>query len=397
MKIEILVHDYGGYPFIFDLSRGLAAHGYSVLHVYSSASGSPGAEFEESENLAVLDLGKDLSPVNKHSFVQRFKQENEYGRLIEQKIAEVVPRIIISGNTPLEAQKRIARKCQKEGIYLIHWLQDLLSVAATSVLKKKNRLLAECVGRYFSFIEKMCLRKADHVVAISDDFSKKIQTWGVAIDKISVIENWSSIAELPLVKKENSFSLKYGIDDTFNLIYSGTLGMKQNPNALIEIAKMLRGKSNARLVVVATGSGVPYIEEAARKHNLDNLLILPLQPFSELPNVLGSGDLLIAVLESDASVYCVPSKVLTYYCAGKPVLLILSKNNLVSRKTIENDLGFVVEPDDAYGLNDVIGRALENPALLSSYGMRARAYAEEHFQVEKIVQRFLPVIRRALP
>lgn len=264
MKITILVHEYGGYPFAYHLSKGLAARGYSVMHVYNSASGSPGGDFKESENLRVLDLGKGRRLVNKNSFIQRYWQENNYGNLIARKIRELKPALIISGNTPLEAEKKMVKVCREEGIYLIHWLQDILSIAAEKVLYKRNRLLAKLVGIYFHNIEKKCLRKADHVVAICNDFARILLDWGVSSDRISVIENWANITEMPVVARQNSFSNKYGLTETFNLVYTGTLGMKQNPDLLLELAEIYKSRPNIRFVVVATGSGVRYVREQGK-------------------------------------------------------------------------------------------------------------------------------------
>ncbi len=392
--MKIIIHDYGGYPFIYDLSRALAGKGFEITHIYSSASGSPNGDFSDLDHLTVVDLGKELKKVNKNSFISRFRQENFYGTLIERKIRELNPDLVISGNTPLEAQKKIAALCVRRGIYLIHWLQDILSIAAENVIAKKSRLLSLVVGGYFRNIEKKCLLSADHVIPISQDFASIIQKWGIPEDRISVIENWSNIADIPLTDKSNAFSKHLNIEHTFNIVYSGTLGMKQNPELLAEIAVAYRDEQNVKIVVIATGSGVAYLKERAEAENLTNILILPLQPFKALPEVLGSGDLLVAMLESNASVYCVPSKILTYYCAGKPSLLIMSKDNLAARITTENKLGFVIDPGDLQGLRSVIDSTLADPAKLSAYGLRARQYAEENFPIERITDQFLQVINK---
>lgn len=104
----------------------------------------------------------------------------------------------------------------------------------------------------------------------------------------------------------------------------------------------------------------------------------------------------MSMLDSDASIYCVPSKVLTYYCAGRPSLQIMSKGNLAAQITLRNELGFVVEPDDLKSLIEVIDSATQNPSILTEYGLRARAYAEEHFDLDKVAQQFLPIIRNAI-
>jgi len=390
--MKILVHDYGGYPFIYELSRSLAGRGLKIIHIYSSSSGSPSSDFYESDYLTVIDLGKSLEKVKKDSLISRFWQERSYGKRIEKKIRELDPDIVISANTPLEAQKRVAAICFRKHIYFVHWLQDILSIAAENVIRKRNFFLSRIVGEYFRNIERKCLLSADYVITISVDFSSIIQKWGISTEKISIIENWANIADISLCNKSNVFSRENRIENTFNIVYSGTLGMKQDPELLVKVASTYRANPQIRIVVVATGSGVVYLKERVKTEGLTNILILPLQPFKAISEVLGSGDLLLAMLEPDASVYCVPSKVLTYYCAGKPSLLILSKENLAARLTIENKLGFVVEPGHFTQLRSVIDYALLNSEELDMYGRRARKYAEAHFGIEGITDKFLQII-----
>lgn len=392
--MTILIHDYGGYPFIYDLSSGLSCLGYNVIHVFSSASGSPSRQFKETKSLSVIDLGKGLQKVNKSSFWERYRQENHYGTLIARKIAETRPDIVISANTPLEAQKQVVKACSVLHIYLIHWLQDILSIAAEDVLKKRNRLLGWAVGSYFKRIEKKCLDLADHVVVISDDFSRFLKQWGIPEKKISVIENWSNIADIPLYPKVNSFSKQHKITDTFNIVYSGTLGMKQDPDTLIGLAEAYRDNPRVKFVLVANGSGVGYIVDKIKSSGFDNFLVLPLQPFHLVPQVLASGDLLLAMLDSSSSDYCVPSKILTYYCAGRASLLVLNKNNLGARKTLEHRLGYVAVPGDIQELKSIVDACMSDYKELAAGGQRARQYAEQHFSTDSIVGQFLPLITK---
>ena len=62
-----------------------------------------------------------------------------------------------------------------------------------------------------------------------------------------------------------------------------------------------------------------------------NLVFLPLQPMDVFPDVLGAADVLVALLENDAGPFSVPSKVLSYLCAGRPILLSAPPSNLSVR------------------------------------------------------------------
>lgn len=62
-------------------------------------------------------------------------------------------------------------------------------------------------------------------------------------------------------------------------------------------------------------------------------MILPFQPFEDLPAVLASADLLLAILTEDAARFCVPSKVWTGFCAARPNLLVVPEFNQAAKIT----------------------------------------------------------------
>lgn len=386
----VILHDYGGYPFSFDISYQLSLKGIEVYHIYSSASGSPQGNFKDGMNLKVIDLSDNLPKVKKGSFLKRFIQEFEYGKMISAKIVEINPDIVISSNTPLLAQIRLINTCVKNNIYVVHWLQDLLSLAAKKVLAKKIRVLGNIIGYLFFLIEKRCLNLADEVISISENFNEIITTWGIKSDKIKLFENWAQINEIPLFTKNNSFAQSNSLESSFNIIYTGTLGMKQNPDILLEISKYYSdNKSNVKVIVVASGDGVDYLKEQIKLQNLRNLICFPLQPYEMLPQILGTADLLIATLNEDAGDYCVPSKVLTYYCSGKASFLVVPIHNQAAKVTIENDLGFVVSPNNKNELFEQLNYYIDRPEKLLEKGANARRFAELNFDPVNLGNKFV--------
>ena len=66
----------------------------------------------------------------------------------------------------------------------------------------------------------------------------------------------------------------------------------------------------------------------AAARGLDNLVVLPLQPIERLREVLATADVAVSVIEPDAGAFSVPSKVQSYLCAGRAVLLAAPAANL---------------------------------------------------------------------
>ena len=65
--------------------------------------------------------------------------------------------------------------------------------------------------------------------------------------------------------------------------------------------------------------------------------------------MLATADVAVAVIEPDAAAFSVPSKVQSYLCAGRAVLLAAPAANLASRVVRAQGAGVVVEPEDRAG------------------------------------------------
>ena len=244
----------------------------------------------------------------------------------------------------------------------------------------------------FKQIEKKALKNSDHIITITDDFVTTIERWGINTDDITVIPNWSSIEKIPLLPKVNEFSKKYSIDDKFVILYSGTMGMKHNPHIICEVSNNLQDYTDIIFVVITDGIGLDVLKEGKKALKFDNLLLLPFQPFEIFPQVLASANVLLTLLEEDAGIFSVPSKVWSGYCAGRTSLLVIPEENLAAKRTKEINAGIVIPNDQTNQLSETILYLKENPDLCNEYGQNARNFAEEHFRIEKIANRFETIL-----
>ena len=139
MKSKILVHDYCGHSFAFDLSKELTKRiDYDIIHVYSANSAGPKANFV-SESITNLDILSIKSNKISSNIVKRFLQESFYGIKILRQLLISKPDLIISSNTPREAQKVIQIYSKIKKIPFIFWLQDIRSIAVKHILRKKSK------------------------------------------------------------------------------------------------------------------------------------------------------------------------------------------------------------------------------------------------------------------
>jgi colanic acid biosynthesis glycosyl transferase WcaI len=84
----------------------------------------------------------------------------------------------------------------------------------------------------------------------------------------------------------------------------------------------------------------------------------------------------------------VPSKVLSYLCAGRPLLASMPEENLAARTIQRAEAGIVTVSGDAAAFSASAELLLSNPNLRIELGHAARSYAERTFRIDAIADRF---------
>ena len=389
--LRIAVHDYGGYPFIVDLSRALASRGHIVSHLYADGFRPPRGQMD----LTAAGSSLALQPVTlaepiRRGGWRRVEQERRYARLLSAQIADLRPDVVISANSPLEVQAAVAAAAERTGAAFVFWLQDLHSVAISRVLGRRSRIFGRLIGWRFERLEKRLLRQADATVVISQDFLPVLRRWDVPVEGVDVIENWAPIDEDDHSAGSARWAAEHGLSRPI-LLYAGTLAFKHNPALLVELA---RGLPSACVAVVAEGPGTEWLR--AHGSGVHNLRVIPLQPIERVPDMLAAADLLVAVLEPDASSFSAPSKVLTYLSAGRAILGAMPASNAAARVVADASAGRIVDPNDVEGLISAARALLSDPVALARAGAAGRAYAIRTFDIERIADRFEAVAYRAV-
>ncbi len=395
-KKRILLHDRTGVPFTVQLGRELASRGHNVLYSYAAFFQSPkGSVRRKSSDLDNFQIkSMQLSkPFQKYSFIKRRFQEIEYAHDLVKQIKDYHPDIIILAGSHPDALAIVYKECRELGANLIFWVQDIYGVAIKRILNKKFPGLGSLVGNYYIWQEKQLLKKSDAIVLITEDFFPLMNQWGIDGQKCHVIHNWTSIEELPVRPKSNPWANTQRLDNKFTFLYAGTLGLKHNPNLLLSLAKHFSSNDQIRIAVISEGLGAEWLKEKREEQGIKNLILLGFQPFEQMPDVLGTADVLVAILEPEAGIYSAPSKVLTYLCAQRPLLLALPPENLSAKIVIENQAGWVVPPLETEDFLSAADSLVMDASLRTRLAANARDYAEKTFDIRAICNKFETIIR----
>jgi colanic acid biosynthesis glycosyl transferase WcaI len=398
--VRICVCDYAGHPFQVQLSRELAKREHDVLHLYFAEFQTPrgrlslGATDPPNFSVEGISLGQ---PFAKYQFVKRWVQERAIGWRIARRIQKFGAEVVFGSNLPLDALWIVLQSCLRANRGFVFWQQDIYSTAILRILRQKLGLLGFLIGKYYERLERRAAARSSAIVVVAESFRRTLEIkFGIDAGKINVIENWAPFDEIATRPKTNPWSTAHDLARQAVVLYTGTLGLKHNPSLILMLAMALRNRANTRLVVVSEGPFAAWLSAQAKEQSLSNLLVLPFQPYEFYPDVLGSADVLIAMIQNDAGEYSAPSKVLSYLCAGRPTVLSAPKDNLVSDIIQRSNAGVVCPVGDANAFAGAVEALLENSSLRETIGANARRYAEQAFNIRKIADQFERIMNDSL-
>ena len=400
--MRIFLHDYGGYAFTAQLAAGLANTGHSVFYSYSiSTQGMKRFSLQNPvDNLTIegirLPQRFDRYRLDRYRYLHRQQYETMHGKLVGKQIMRFQPDVVLSANAPLDSQRMIQTASRRVGAGFIYWMQDCVASAMHTELEHRIPMIGGLIGNFYINLERRMVSSSQALILASEQFTANLASQVSAAVPTTTIDNWAPLVELPVLSKNNAWSRSHGLADKFVFLYTGVLGLKHNGRYFISLAEAFRSQTDVRVVVVAEGRLAETLKMQAVSLGLQNLIILPYQPVDDYAQMLAAADVLVTVLNQPAGRYSIPSKVYGYMCAARPQLLSIDSEHSISKLIEEYGVGLVSSPDDVAGWISHADRLYQNQLLRQQMGECARAYAEEKFDIDAIVNRFLSVINRVV-
>ena len=266
-------------------------------------------------------------------------------------------------------------------------LTDLASEAATSLRIMQNK------GKLAKLARKIEMFNYKHATGISvlcPAFKENLIRNGVPEKKISIVPDWADTKAIHPLPCENGFRRRTGISkDRYVALHIGNMGLKQGLDTVVEAAKISEASSNGILwLLVGDGEERRRLEQLAAGYNLLTLRFLPLQPSGAFLEVLASADVLILSQRANITDTVIPSKLLTYMAAGRPIIASVNSVSETARRIREAECGLIVEPENPLALVEAIQDLRGASAKAKCLGANGRSYVEQYFSKEAILKHY---------
>jgi colanic acid biosynthesis glycosyl transferase WcaI len=249
-------------------------------------------------------------------------------------------------------------------------VQDLVGAgAAQSGIPGGDRVASVTRG-----VEGWVVRRASEVAIVSDGFRGFLRDQGVPDQRVHSLPNWTRTAQSQRTTMDRA-SLGWGAATV--VLHAGNMGLKQGLGHILAAARAcVESHPNVLFVFMGDGSQRRMLEEQAV--GLPNVVFMAPRYEEEFAAVLSSADILLLSERKSVHDMSMPSKLTSYFAAGRPVLASVALGGITAQEVVRSGGGIVVEAEDSIALLRGVDRLVSTPAYAQTLSAAGREYAREH-------------------
>lgn len=221
--------------------------------------------------------------------------------------------VIISPSPPLTIGLLNLWLGKLKGAKIVYNVQEVYP----DILGKKSGLVYNILSR----MEHCIYRNSDAVTTIDNVFRDTIVGRFEEPQRLHVIPNFVDTDIYRPLDAWPDLDPELFVDNGhLRLLYAGNIGMAQDWETLVELARRTKGKA-IDYYVIGEGMKREWLSGRIKELSLSNVRLLPYQPRGLMPQIIAFSDLQFIFMESRIAAQGFPSKVYTIMASGKPLLV----------------------------------------------------------------------------
>jgi colanic acid biosynthesis glycosyl transferase WcaI len=214
-------------------------------------------------------------------------------------------------------------------------------------------------------------------------------------ERLHVVPNWvDSKSVTPDDDRANEFRANRNIPhDAFVIVYGGNVGTAAGVETVIESFRYLTNDRKVYLIIAGAGSNLVACQQLAKKIDRQRIVFHIPWPVEETSMTLGAADVLVLPTRGRQSLVSVPSKLISYMLAARPVIALALPQSDLARIIERSGCGWIVEPDQPEQLAVKVEEVMAmEPAELTGLGQAGREFALRHLTREVCLPRVIDVL-----
>lgn len=278
-------------------------------------------------------------------------------------------------------------------IPFIYNVQEIYPDVAVHLGVLENRTMI----RLLEMLERFIYRQAHTITVISERFRERLLAKGVEGSKLVVIPNFVDTEFVAPGPRQNPFSAQHQLDNQFVVLYAGNIGLTQNFETILAAAQQLTDLPDVRFLVVGDGTRREWLVEQLAKGAYPNVVLLPYQPRSVVPQIYATGDVCLVPLKRGTGKETFPSKIYTIMAAKRPVIAATDPDSELADLVNRADCGWAIPAEDVDALAQAVREAYVDHTQRQQKAEHGYRYVLAHHSRQAVVGQYDRLIRKIVP
>lgn len=252
------------------------------------------------------------------------------------------------------------------------------------------------VYRALSKLERHVYNNSAAITTIDDIFYNTIVCRFKDPNKLHIIPNFVD-TEIYRPISDTSYLDKslFVKNERLKLLYAGNIGMAQEWETLIEVARRTKDK-NIDYYVIGEGVMHDYVGSKICEFSLENIHLLPYQARTLMPEIIAFSDIQFIFMEPKIAAQGFPSKVYTIMASAKPLLVCSPENTPIVNFLRNIGCAKIITDDDVNTKADEICTWLERVTSdqLKEMGRKGLAEIENKYSKDIVTKQYCDLINK---
>ena len=265
--------------------------------------------------------------------------------------------------------------------YLI--LRDIFPQNARDLGLMNNNLLFN----YFRKKEQQLYDLSDYIGCMSQGNIKYvIEHNNIDEGKLEILYNWKKIG-YDTKNDAVDYKKKYGLENKFVTIFGGNIGLPQELEFLLELAREYKNRDDIVFLIIGEGTEKGKMINIIKDEKLYHVVIKNNIRRDDYQNLIKQCDIGLINLSRKFTIPNIPSKTTDYFKAGIPILASTDRNTDYKDLLIKKaKAGLWSETGDLEGYKSNFEKLFNDKKLRKKLGKNGRKFLEENLSVERTYQ-----------
>lgn len=305
------------------------------------------------------------------------------------------PDVVYANTWPVFATGILAGVARLRGVPLVVSVQDVYPESLVSQGRIRDDGL---LARALRAVDGAIARGTRELIVISERFARTYrETRGVPAERTHAIPNWGDAPTAPAGGEGVRLRERLGVPPGACLVvYGGNVGVAAGVETVVEAFRHLGDRDDVRLLVAGEGSSLDACRALAAEAAPGRILFESPWRAEDTAGVLAAADVFVLPTRGSQSLASVPSKLVSYMLAERPVVAMALPGSDLADMVEESGGGWLVEPDRPEELAAVLREVASlDPEERARRGRAAFAFASGRLTRDSCLPRICDLLETA--